>query len=531
VATDYCKRVVAYGRTRMIGNESQVLALTLATLTAYAPSPREFVSVGVLGELGSGKTRLVKIVLGEYSDHPDDVVEIVGIIPRDNIFHITSASPKALVYSKELRASDSNVKIIEAAEYQKLTQTPEIIEYLKSQSGDDGKFVYEYVDVATRGTQRITQKKRVVVFTYAQSSMDAELESRLIRFSAEENSQINQAVNAMNHGAPYREYRGFRYTLKGDPALEDDIRERVVLLAASKGGINVINPFFDGLTELEDNSRASSKRVSSLIEALFKSSSRLNFKDRKRTPNGDVLMSAQDIVNVLSLSDIVQSIVLGIDTIDLAIIRYLGMRNNRSADHTYIINHLRKAGLAELKMKEFIARAEVLENGNYLIKWWDSEGKKHWWKLNSEKYIHPLTVDWQKIYEIDGSKVENPISGEVFRNIVEFGKKFDEYIRMGLELNTAVDPDVIPTFEETVKRSVQNLISGGKRYKNGDTTALRRDCMIDLGQTSITDHDKFAQAVDRLVADGVLAVDEKSGYYVIPDPSIKSAGTWYQVVD
>lgn len=517
---DYCQSIVTYSRSRLIGNEAQCLALTLSMLSAYAPTPKEYASVGVLGELASGKTRLIKTVLGEYRENDDEVVEFRGILPADHIYHITSASSKAPIYSDDLRDSRSPIRIIEAAEYQKLG--PDIIEYLKSQSGDDGRFVYEFTNMATHGTERITQKKRVIVFSYAQMSMDMELASRLIRFSVEENKHINQCVNRMTHGAATATYKGYNYTLAGNPELEEDLRDQVEMLSGKKP-IEVVNPFFDALTDLEDSSRASSKRTSALIEALFKSSARINFSERKKTANGEVIMSAQDLVNVLSLTDIVQSMVLEIDNIDLAIIRFLGMRDNRSADQTYIINHLRKSGLAELKLKEFTRRAEELENGNYLVKWWDAEGKKWWWKLNEDKYIHPLTVTWKAAFAVDPSPVINPITGEYFVNIIEFGKQFDAQIRRGLELNMYVDPDKEITFEENVLRSVQRLLTGSRRYKEDDLVKLRTDCMSALGQTSLCDHERFTDAIKQMMDDRIIDVDPQTKTLVLLDPSV-SAG-------
>lgn len=521
---DYCRRAVQYFQTVIIGNEAQSLALFLAMLTAYAEDALEYASVAVLGELASGKTRLVKNILGQHRIRGMSLKDSSGLIPSKHVVHRTSASPTALIYSSELKDFDSPARIIEAGEYQKLVQTPTMIEYLKAQSGDDGTFVYEFTDVTSKSTQTIVQKKRVVVFTYAQVEIDGELASRYIRFAMEENRDITRCCKNLTHGFPSVTYKGYTYTLKSDDELRQELVDQVEFIASSKP-IEATNPFYEALTDLEDCSRPSSKRTAQLIESLFKSSARLNFTEREFIGKDDekttIKMSAQDLVNVLSLTEIIQAMVLEIDNVDLGILRFLGMRG-KAADSSMIINFLPTTGLPELKLVEFERRMKALKNSNYIRTFSDKDDKgKLWYTLNEFKHIHPLTVDWKKAVMVDSSSVVNPITGDRYENLLEFGKVFDEVVRRGLEVNIRADPDHIPTLEEKVESTVKRLITSGARYKQGDENKIMKDCMYETGDHSLNAFEPFKRSIDDLIRREIIEIDPMTLTYMIPDPSFK----------
>lgn len=520
---DFCRKAVLYFQTRMVGNQAQALALLLAMLTAYAGTASDYACVAVLGELASGKTRLVKLILGQQKTRHTDPRDPPGLIPQSHIKHFTSASPTAMIYSEDLSDPESTVRIIEAAEYQKLQQV--IIEYFKAQSGDDGTFVYEFTDPTIRKTRKITQRKRVVVFTYAQVELDLELASRYIRFAVEENDKITRAVTHLEHQFPSVEYKGIRYDLKPNLELEQELQDQIEFIASSKP-MRVENPFYEALRDLEDCSRPSAKRTARLIEDLFKSSARFNFTEREFVGSDKeyttIRMSAQDLVNVLSLTDIIQAMILEIDNVDLGILRFLGMRG-KAADRQMITNFLTESGLPELKLKEFERRMKNLEDSNYIKKFPDKENKSElWYKLNEFKHVHPLIVHWADALKVDDSEVVNPVTGIRYENIAEFGKEYDEIIRRGLEVNIAVDPKHIPTFEEKLESMVKRLITTGGRYKQGDENRLMKDCMFEAGDNSLGAFETFSKSIERLIRLGVIEVDTKTLIYKIPDPSVKT---------
>lgn len=520
---DYCRKAVMYFQTRMVGNQSQALALFLAMMTAYARSASEYACVAVLGELASGKTRLVKMILGQYKTKFTDSKDPPGLIPQTHIKHFTSASPTAMIYSESLNDPDSPVLIIEAAEYQKLSDV--IIEYLKAQSGDDGTFVYEFTDITIKKTKTIDQRKRVCVFTYAQIELDLELASRYIRFAVEENNEITQAVTNLEHGYPTVQYKGLLYDLKPDIKLEQELQDQVAFIASSKP-MSVVNPFYKALRDLEDCSRPSAKRTARSIENLFKSSARFNFTEREFVGKDDgytvIKMSAQDLVNVLSLTDIIQAMILEIDNVDLGILRFLGMRG-KAADQQMITNFLTESGLPELKVKEFDRRIKNLKDSNYIRDFPDRDNKqKYWYTLNEFKHVHPLTIHWDDALAVDDSPVINPVTGIRYANIVEFGVWYDEIIRRGLEANVAVDPNHVPTFEEKLESTVKRLITTGNRYRKGDESRLMKDCMFDAGDNSLNAFETFSKAIDDLINRKVIEVDPATMTYKIPDPSFQT---------
>lgn len=511
---DVCCKVVRHCRANMIGNEAQGLALFLSMLTMYAPDCEEYTSVVIHGELSSGKTRVVKIIMGDGIP-ADKCSKYGGLFPHRNLKHITSSSPKATIYAKDLREG-GDVKCLVLAEYQKLQDDTK--EWLKAQSGDDGAFAYETTDVANKDVYRIEQPKRVFVMTYAQVEMDGELKSRMISFSVEENKLVNREVCSIKHGKPYAEYRDRTYTLKGDHETEKEIREIVEQVASEEGGLAVVNPFWAALEDFEDCSRASSKRVSGMIEALFRSSARVNWQNREITDGGEVMMSAQDIVNVLSFADIVQSMILEVDVIDLAIIRFLSI-DRRPREAQEIIARIDDAGLAELKGKELIQRMDKLENDNYVLKFWDPETKRNKWYRNRRKHVHPLTVYWDRILELDDCAVMDPITGHTFDDIVKYGKWFEETCTAGLDDDEEdANPDDI---RAQVWSTVEKLLSSGRQYCS--TRELKNDCRAQHGMTDLAQFNLVDPIVQDMIDQNVIEYNKRNKCYVLLDRSVRKS--------
>lgn len=519
VHEDVCVKVVRYCRANIIGNEKQGLALFLCMMTAFSPDVKEFTPVVILGELSSGKTHLVKIILGDGIK--DTKSKYTGLFPHSCLKHVTSTSPKATIYDRDLREND-RIKIIVLAEYQKLD--PATLEWLKSQSGDDAAFAYEYTDMTVKDVGRIEQPKRVFVMTFAQLLMDGELKSRMVSYSVEENKRINKCVNMMNHGKPYAEYRGIKYTLEGDEETAQEIRDIVGMVAAEDGGLDVVNPFWAALEDLEDCSRASSKRISRMIEAMFRASARVNWENRVIDDDEKIVMSRQDIVNAMSFADILQSMVLEIDVIDLAIVRYLSQARG-AHDATDIIARIDESGLAELKGSELSKRMEKLENDNYVGKIYDPDKKRNKWYRNRRKHVHPLTVYWDKLAEVDDGPVVDPITGMEFDNVLEYGEWFDKTYTVGLD----DDESTLPEGEEPDGMymrtwvAVETLLSSGQPYCSAE--ALKRDCRSKLGMTgldSFTEGNTVDQVVQDMLDKNIIELDKSGKRFVMLDPSVRN---------
>ena len=521
LAEDVCEKVVRIGRANTIGNEPQILALFLSAATSLSDNPEDYTPTGIVGELASGKTRLVKIVIGEsVMKGSKKKPKHKGLFPNEIIYRVTSGSKKFTIYSPELR-EQNDIRIIEASEYQKLTS--EQIEYFKAQSGDDQDFVYEFVDMAKQSTVRIEQPKRWFVFTYAQVEMDGELKSRMIVFSVENNRLINRAVNSMNHGRKYAQYKGRTYTLEGDPETEEEVRLIIEGVLDECRNIKIINPFIGAFDDLEDCARASSKRTSKMIESLFQSSARVNYLNRYRDKNNNILMAAQDIVNVLAFADILQSMILEIDDVDLAIIRYLS-RMKLAMTATDIINAVGESGLAELKGQELLRRIRKLEDDNYVIST-TGEDKRMKWYINHRKYIHPITVYWDYIYKVDNRPVVEPITGDKFNNILEYGKWFDSTYRSGIahhdNLSLLTEED---SKESKLRLEIERILASGATYNT--PAEIVAEVRRRTGATTLaafgTDN-TVQKVIDAMIEDCSIDYNKQAKRWVNVDPTVRVA--------
>lgn len=518
---DVCAKLVRYARSCIVANEPQALALFLSAITGYAPTVREYSPVCVFGELSSGKTHLIRVIVGDERTRGIEA-EFSGLFPSENVFHFTSASDKAPIYLKELRDMQNPIKMVVAAEYKKLNEP--VVEYFKSMSGDDPVFKYCVTNMAKGDADAIMQKKRWFCITYAQHDLDPELESRLLTMSVEENRWVTSCVIELNHGATdvFYPVTERTYRMCPDEELASEIRTEIGLLALDP--IEVINPFSRALRNFEDNSRASSKRVSRMTEALFRASARVNH-DNRIEHDGKVVMSQQDIVNVLSFSEIVQSMVLGIDRIDLAIIRYLGTVRHRVKEEE-IISRIDDSGLAELKRDELTDRLRKLENNNFVIRkepLASDDEKIRKWIYNNRKYIHRVRVDWDEIAAVEGMvELIDPITGQMYSNIIEYGKEFDRENSKGLEFQQVASADEEDSLDNKVRTAVVKMLSSATVYN--DVGKLINDIRVNLKLVSL---DSFGfdadvnRIVEQMVKEKAIALNELSGRLTLLDESVR----------
>lgn len=518
---DVCAKLVRYSRSCIIANEQQALALFLAALTGFASNVREYSPVLIGGELGSGKTHLVRAIVGDQPA-PGIQTDFSGLFPSETVYHFTSSSEKAPIYISELRDMDSPVKLVVMAEMKKLPLP--VIEYLKSMSGDDAAFRYIVTNMTSRDADEIMQKKRWFVLTHAQKDVDPELESRMIKMSVDENKWVTQACCEMNHGADeiYYPITGRTYRKGIDTELADEIRTEIGLLALDP--VEVVNPFSKALKHFEDNTRAASKRTSRMTEALFRASARVNHENRL-VHAGKVVMSSQDIVNVLSFAPIVQSMIIGVDIIDLAIIRYLGTVRHRVKEEE-IVARIDDSGLAELKRDELRERLRNLENNNFVIRLEPNAGdqdKVIKWQYNARKYIHRIRVEWDAIVSVEGRvEVIDPITGQMFSDILEYGRFFDQENAKGLEFQQVSSADEEDSFENKVRTAVTRMLASNTRYS--DLSKLINDVRSNLQLTSL---DSFGmdsdvnKIVEQMVKEKAISLDERKGVLTLLDESVR----------
>lgn len=518
--SDFVVLLVRYSRSAIIGNEPQFTIQVLAGLTCYAADDSEKVSFIIMGESGGGKTHLNKCFVGEPVK---DGVErkIRGLLPHEHVKHMTTGSPKAMIYSDELRDASSPVRFINFAELQKLEQ--DHIEFMKGLSGDDNAFVYEVVDMSTGGTKVITQPKRNYALTFAQVNiLDKELQTRLLQIPIEENRLINQCVVDIKFGAKVVDYRGREYDFNRDTDLEDHLRKRIEALGADDP-VNCIIPFPRALRGLVNEERPESKRHAQMIASLLKSSARVNYMQRDMTDDGDVVVGAQDIVNVLVAYDILQSTMTGIDIVDLAIYNYLagvGMLDDKSnpmpKTPSEIVRRVAELGLTEMTQGELERRLKRLINENFVIRVERDKANDYRYTVNRYKQMMTPTVDWNAVYEHDSSTVIDPLTETVYDDIRAYGSDLDRR-KSSKALMIALEVDGDPKATRH-RMAVARALSSDLRFN--DLHDLQRHCLASMGQCDMTDFALVKDVVNSMVADGIIEIDDKYSVIRLRDPSL-----------
>jgi len=489
---DFCEDIIEYGRHNIIGNEQQFLAFVLSMLTCFAPSPKEYVSTFLVGESSGGKTHLQRTGL--------------HLLPNECIFNITSSSDKAPIYSEDLR-NDDKIKFIQFAEYQKLP--PAVIEFLKSLSGDDDDFIYEVTNASKGNTMRIKHKKRPYSVTYAQVEIDHELESRVFVIPIMDNYTINRCVAAIKFGADEVEYLGVKYKLVPDEELEARIMDNIHSLMQSEMEVTI--PFATALVDIVNHSKSVSKRHSSLISSLIKSSCRANWINRESV-DGKLVANAQDVTNVLIMFDLLRATMMSIDIIDLTIFKKLSKEPNQNAES--LIRFLQNMGLAELTKTELSRRLDKLYNENYIKCKGGESGNLY--SGNDKKQILKVRVDWDEIYKHDSSPVKNVITGKEYSNIIEFGKDAEVEYEIRECTDDVSEHKQVNIKEATIRELVIDCIS------NSDNGGLNTS-EIAYGILNNPDNQDKLDGIDyygisfdiipAMVDDGIIYYDDQNRVY------------------
>ena len=485
-------------------------------------------SYELTGESGGGKTHVNKALVGEA--RPEDAGDdwspaLPGLFPPSIVKHITAGSAKALTYSDDLSAKDSKIKFIACSELQKLEESH--IEYFKSMSGDDAAFIYEVVDMTNGGgTKKITQPKRNYSVTFAQVNiLDKELQTRLLQIPIEENRHINSCVVDLKFGETEVSYRGRDYDFSADNAQELHLQKRILSLSMDDP-IACKIPFATALRGLVNIERPESKRHAQMIASLLKSSARLNYMDRKENKKGDVIVSAQDIVNVLSAYDILQSTMTGIDIIDLAIYNYLAGvgvdgevdKNNYSRRPSQIARKIADLGLTELTQTELERRLKRLINENFVIRTERDKSGDYIYTVNGYKQMLTPTVDWCKVAEKDDSEVIDPLTKYVYPSIIDYGADLDRRkSSRALSRILEVEGDTKLTAR---RMDIAKHLSGDMRFT--DVQELMNFCTEKTGNgiATLTGLDDTMVAISSLIDDGIIEVDKEHNFIRLVDTSL-----------
>lgn len=481
---DICKLIVDFARTQVIGNEQQVLAVVLSVATGYAPDPQEFVASMIEGESSGGKSHTQKVAF--------------SVFPPSHIKDMTSASDKAPIYSEDLRIDPETKRplskyiAMRLAEYQKLS--PPVIEVLKSMSGDDPDFIYEVTSAATGNTKIYHLRKMPYNCTYAQQEKDKELQTRLFLIPVEENVNINRAVALVKLGKKKVMYNGREYHVHHDAELESRLHDEIGALLECK--LPVECEFPDALIDMVNHSRPESKRHAQLISNLLKSSARLNWM-RRKCVGETVYVGAQDVVNIISMFDLLQATMMGADGVDIAIYKYL--RKNPGMTDMQLIHYLQSVGLTELTKKELKRRLDKLDNENYMQSSNTPLGVTY--SANPHKQILTLAVDWEMIREYDDSPVVDPLTGVVYTSIVEYSNiaTSEHTVRSGQQFQTAISEG-----EAKARGSILEHLS--RPFANPTRNGVINGA-IRIADCSSIKYFEVEGALQKLVDEGVVLYD------------------------
>lgn len=442
---DVCEKIIRYGRTCIVGNEEQTLATVLSYVSCYAPVDTQFISTIIVGESSGGKTHLNKTA--------------IALLNPDDVKHMTSGSDKSMIYDDGLR--DDKIKFINMSELQKLS--PPMIEFLKGLSGDDGEFTYTFTDMAKKGTEEITQKKRPYSCTYAQVEIDKELKTRVFVIPVTENVDINRCVAAMKFGAKTIEYRGRTYGATDEDTKESlklELQDIISSLSLMPMEVDIDFPF--ALIDMVNHSRPESKRHAQLINSLISSSCRLNFNDRE-IRDGKLVASAQDIVNMMSMFGLLQATMMGIDMIDSLMYKFISKMPRCSP--SAIIGHLTHLGFGELTRTEMQRRLDKLHDENYIERESTTMGMVYY--VNSNKQILSIQVDWNEIYKHDNGKVKDPLTSIEYKDILEYGQMIStmhQIVQPEVTDDSTEDKPEVDERSALIVDAIMAVLDDGERY-------------------------------------------------------------------
>lgn len=501
---EICVSIVDFIRSRMVGNVQQALAGVLAVSTMCSPTPSEYISIGILGISASGKNRLERTIM--------------ELFPSEHIYHATSATDTAFIYDGSLH--DPNILYMRLAEYQKMGQ--KVVEIMKALHADDESFVHK----RTQNTEVLSFDVRKMPYSFSCAQIgliDHELNNRYMSIYVETNVRIIHCVKLIKLKAKAVEYDGIEHILVPRTAEERAEREQrdtylmnhFKSMCEAKINGYMSNPvtidFQEALVNVLSDTDVTSNRRMEIFSNLLVASARINHMNRDIDDDGVIHVNAQDVANVMSLYEFLQASLMDIDTIDWEI--YNNLMSGWKTTHA-IINFLMKKGLPELTQDELNTRLDGLFNRNYIQKD-QRKGGTIKYTANPYKCVLSPHVDWKQIAIFDNDEVINPVTKEVYENIILFGQAVeDRYARHGFESKLYEQTEDDQDERETLIRDALitvvlrdgQFISGEKALINAVSKQLGEKVMsLDLPST-----------VRELLDDGEVVYNMENRCYTLP---------------
>lgn len=403
---DYLRNVVQYSRSVQIGNEAATVAAFLSALTAYLP-PEHTQSHILTGMHSSGKSKVQATAF--------------AALPHSEYLHYSASSNKGLIDDQDLQ--QGNKRILRLQELEKLSDTNETVEILKSLIEFDGEYTeqgmpvgYEYTrSMKGEGSKKIVLPVCAASITTAKQSIEESFLSRAIEIPVDESKRLNEAVCKLHFGQRTVRYEGIDYHLREDTALRNRIRDHVRNLPSVDGFEN-IEGAPELLINLVDTDVSESRRHSKIISSLLFASALLNHQNRTIESKGlnDVIhVNAQDIYNIFALRDIISTMVYHIDPIDMQMLRLLPQDMGDMS--TKELHAEMRQGDYSISAKSTVRRRlnELEEKG--LVQHHSGDDGKLWQR--TELTLDTSTVDLDAIVQQADEPIVCPITGDEYRDL------------------------------------------------------------------------------------------------------------------
>lgn len=303
---NFLRTFVRFSRSGQVSNEAQAVVSLYGYASGLLPEWEDYLGILIRGGTSSGKTHMNREVLKAAFDYADN--------DYDWLYTTTAGSDKSFIDDDTF----DDARIGAFNEFQQLGG--ELREFLKRIVEDGG---YEYSrsqhddDSDTGRTTETWEKDPMpVIFSIAdenETTVDAEMQSRMVDVQVDEGPEKNKAVHRMKHGhtnitMPTADHEYVRESPDLDHAVKKHIKNIPV-------DTDVVIPTgdnrFDGdtwdeadVTEpLFNFARSESTRASAALSSMVKASALLNYHSRDTIEDDDgeqyIVAEPQDVGNVL----------------------------------------------------------------------------------------------------------------------------------------------------------------------------------------------------------------------------------------
>ena len=303
---NFLRTFVRFSRANQVSNEAQAVVSLYGYASGLLPEWEDYLGILIRGGTSSGKTHMNREVLKAAFDYADN--------DDDWLYTTTAGSDKSFIDDD----SFDDARIGAFNEFQQLGG--ELREFLK-RIVEDGGYEYsrsQHDDESETGRTTETWEKdpMPVIFSIAdenETSVDAEMRSRMVEIQVDEGPEKNKAVHHMKMGKTDIQLPSSDNTYVFEaPTLSYAVKKHIANIPTDT---DVVIPTDDGrfdgdtwsvgdVTEPMLNfARSESTRASAALASMVKASALLNYHSREKITDDDgdeyIVAEPQDVGNVL----------------------------------------------------------------------------------------------------------------------------------------------------------------------------------------------------------------------------------------